>query len=74
MGRAHGANVSTTTLTPFLPSRSGPPAAVLVALGGGFRLAVDQQRGLEGGPLADRGVAAFVLKYRLFPRRTTSPA
>ena len=59
-------NVTRPTLTPFLPRRGkGNGAAVLVIPGGGFRFVSINN---EGWPiaqwLADRGVAAFVLKYR----------
>jgi len=62
-------NVSTATLTPFLP----PPgkatgAAVLVAPGGAFRwLSINNEGWKVARALADRGIAAFVLKYRLLP-------
>lgn len=62
-------NVTRPTLTPFLPDPAkATGAAVIVAPGGGFMmLAMD----IEGWPaarwLADHGVAAFVLKYRLTP-------
>lgn len=59
-------NVTRPTLTPFLPKKGkGNGAAVLVVPGGGFRFVSINN---EGWPiaqwLADRGVAAFVLKYR----------
>lgn len=59
-------NVTRPTLTPFLPKKGkATGAAVLVVPGGGFRFVSISN---EGWPiarwLADRGVAAFVLKYR----------
>jgi acetyl esterase/lipase len=60
-------NVVRPTLTPFLPDPAkATGAAVIVAPGGGYKmLSMDN----EGWPvakwLADRGIAAFVLKYRL---------
>jgi acetyl esterase/lipase len=62
-------NVSTATLTPFLPDRDkANGAAVIVAPGGGFRWL---SMGNEGWEVAEalnaRGIAAFVLKYRLQP-------
>ncbi|MEO6248136.1 MAG: alpha/beta hydrolase [Sphingomicrobium sp.] len=60
-------NVTLATLTPVLPSpEKATGTAVIVAPGGGFSmLSMDN----EGWPvarwLADHGVAAFVLKYRL---------
>lgn len=62
-------NVSTATLTPVLP----PPgratgAAVIVAPGGAFRwLSMNNEGWKVARALADQGVAAFVLKYRLQP-------
>ncbi|HEY3835444.1 MAG TPA: alpha/beta hydrolase [Bryobacteraceae bacterium] len=62
-------NVTQPTLTPIFPpvgKRSG--AAVVVVPGGGFTLL---QMDMEGWAvahwLADHGIAAFVLKYRLRP-------
>ena len=60
-------NVSRATLTPFLPERSkANGAAVIVAPGGGFRILSMGNEGWEvAQALNARGVAAFVLKYRL---------
>ena len=62
-------NVSTATLTPFLPAPGkGNGAAVLIAPGGGFRwLSIHNEGWKVARALADRGIAAFVLKYRLQP-------
>jgi acetyl esterase/lipase len=62
-------NVSTATLTPFLPKAgTANGAAVIVAPGGGFRWLSMGNEGWEvAQALADRGIAAFVLKYRLIP-------
>ena len=62
-------NVSRATLTPFLPERSkANGAAVIVAPGGGFRILSMGNEGWEvAQALNARGVAAFVLKYRLMP-------
>ena len=62
-------NVSVATLTPFLPSKSSATgAAVIVAPGGGFRTLSMENEGWDvAKALAKRGVAAFVLKYRLNP-------
>jgi acetyl esterase/lipase len=60
-------NVTQPTLLPFLPSaENATGAAVIVVPGGGFQfVSIDN----EGYPiaqwLADRGIAAFVLKYRV---------
>jgi acetyl esterase/lipase len=62
-------NISTATLTPFLPKPGkANGAAVIVAPGGGFRWLSLSNEGWEvAQALADRGIAAFVLKYRLQP-------
>jgi acetyl esterase/lipase len=62
-------NISTATLTPFLPKPgTANGAAVIVAPGGGFRWLSMGNEGWEvAQALADRGIAAFVLKYRLNP-------
>src|SRR5688572_21614929 len=62
-------NITTATLTPFLPKPGkGNGAAVIVAPGGGFRWLSMGNEGWEvAQALADQGIAAFVLKYRLQP-------
>ena len=62
-------NVSTATLTPFLPDPAkANGTAVIVAPGGGFRwLSINNEGWKIAQALADQGVAAFVLKYRLQP-------
>src|SRR6187549_134263 len=62
-------NVSHATLTPFLPDPAkANGAAVIVAPGGGFRILSMGNEGWEvARALNERGVAAFVLKYRLRP-------
>jgi acetyl esterase/lipase len=60
-------NITVPTLTPYLPKKGkGNGAAVLVIPGGGFQFVSISN---EGWPvaqaLADRGIAAFVLKYRV---------
>ena len=62
-------NVSRATLTPFLPDPAkANGAAVIVAPGGGFRILSMGNEGWEvAQALNERGVAAFVLKYRLSP-------
>jgi acetyl esterase/lipase len=60
-------NITQPMLTPFLPKKGkGNGAAVLVIPGGGFQFVSISN---EGWPvaqaLADRGIAAFVLKYRV---------
>lgn len=62
-------NISTATLTPFLPEPDkANGAAVIVAPGGGFRWLSMGNEGWEvAEALAERGIAAFVLKYRLQP-------
>jgi acetyl esterase/lipase len=62
-------NITTATLTPFLPEPGkANGAAVIVAPGGGFRWLSLGNEGWEvAEALAKQGIAAFVLKYRLFP-------
>ncbi len=62
-------NISKATLTPFLPKAGkANGAAVIVAPGGGFRWLSMGNEGWEvAKALNERGVAAFVLKYRLMP-------
>lgn len=66
-------NISTATLTPFLPEPGkANGAAVIVAPGGGFSWLSMGNEGWEvAEALAKQGIAAFVLKYRLNP---TPPA
>jgi acetyl esterase/lipase len=60
-------NVTRPTLTPFLPAKGkGNGAAIVVAPGGAFMgLAMEHEGWKVARALADRGIAAFVLKYRL---------
>jgi acetyl esterase/lipase len=60
-------NVSQPTLTPVLPvAGKATGAAVIVAPGGAFfGLAIDKEGCQVAHWLADHGIAAFVLKYRL---------
>ncbi|MEQ8554444.1 MAG: alpha/beta hydrolase [Cyclobacteriaceae bacterium] len=62
-------NITTATLTPFIPEPGkANGAAVIVAPGGGFRWLSMGNEGWEvAEALAKQGIAAFVLKYRLFP-------
>jgi acetyl esterase/lipase len=66
-------NVSTATLTPFLPDPAkANGTAVIVAPGGGFRwLSINNEGWKIARALNERGVAAFVLKYRLQPTPPT---
>ena len=70
-GSKFARNVSIATLTPFLPAKSrATGAAVIVAPGGGFRtLSMENEGWQVAQALAKKGVAAFVLKYRLNPTR-----
>jgi len=69
--RQHGSvftrNVTEATLTPFLPEPGkATGTAVIVAPGGAFRVLSMENEGWDvARALARRGVAAFVLKYRL---------
>jgi len=66
-GSLFARNVTVATLTPYLPDPSNASgAAVVVAPGGGFRtLSMENEGSNVARALAARGVAAFVLKYRL---------
>jgi acetyl esterase/lipase len=69
MGDPMARNITKATITPFLPKPGkANGAAVIVAPGGGFRWLSLGNEGWEvAQALADQGIAAFVLKYRLFP-------
>ena len=62
-------NVTRPTITPFLPDpKKATGAAVVVAPGGAFMLLALEHEGWKVARwLADHGVAAFVLKYRVIP-------
>ena len=62
-------NITKATLTPFLPKPGKANGmAVIVAPGGAFRWLSMGNEGWEvAQALADKGIAAFVLKYRLHP-------
>lgn len=66
-GSRFARNVTVATLTPFLPDPDkASGAAAVVAPGGGFRtLSMDNEGWDVARALADQGIAAFVLKYRL---------
>jgi acetyl esterase/lipase len=66
-GSLFARNVTVATLTPYLPdSGMASGAAVVVAPGGGFRtLSMENEGSNVAKALAAKGVAAFVLKYRL---------
>lgn len=66
-------NVAVPTLTPFLPEPGkANGTAVIVAPGGGFMsLSMDTEGYDVARWLASKGVAAFVLKYRLDPTPAT---
>ncbi|WP_410482847.1 alpha/beta hydrolase [Sphingomonas sp. A2-49] len=75
-GSRFARNVTDATLTPFLP---GPDkangTAVVIAPGGGFRTLSMENEGWDvAKALAARGVAAFVLKYRLNQTPAGMPA
>jgi acetyl esterase/lipase len=62
-------NVTRPTLTPFLPDPAkATGAAVIVAPGGAFMLLALEPEGWKvAKALNERGIAAFVLKYRVMP-------
>ncbi|MGI6368506.1 MAG: alpha/beta hydrolase [Anaerolineae bacterium] len=61
-------NVTRPSITPMLPPGSGASrAAVIIAPGGAFRFLAWDHEGIDVARwLNARGVAAFILKYRLF--------
>jgi acetyl esterase/lipase len=69
-------NVSTPTLTAYLPDPStATGTAVIIAPGGGFVwLSIDSEGHDVAKWLAARGIAGIVLKYRLFPVEGQDPA
>lgn len=75
-GSRFARNVTEATLTPFLPDPAkASGAAVVVAPGGGFRTLSMENEGWDvARALAARGVAAFVLKYRLNQTPAAMPA
>jgi dienelactone hydrolase len=62
-------NVTFPTLTPVLPNpRRATGAAVIVAPGGAFMmLSLENEGWRVARALADRGITAFILQYRLVP-------
>jgi len=62
-------NVTHPTITPVLPDPANANGtAVIVAPGGAFMLLAWEEEGMRvARALADRGITAFVLKYRLLP-------
>src|SRR5690242_9766997 len=58
----------TPTLTPFWPApEKATGAAALVFPGGGWRVLAPHEAEAYARWLNDLGIAAFVLKYRLYP-------
>jgi acetyl esterase/lipase len=65
-------NVVHPSLTVFLPKANATGAGVIIAPGGGFRMLAWEPEGTEVAQwLAERGIAAFVLKYRLLDTGAT---
>ncbi len=64
-------NVVTPTLTPYLPERSkATGAGIIIAPGGAFvALAIDLEGNNVARWLQEKGIAAFVLKYRIMEKR-----
>ncbi len=65
-------NVTVPTLTPVLPDPDKATGAAVVVLPGGafMALSIDHEGYKVARVLADHGIAAFVLKYRLLPTPT----
>lgn len=68
-------NVSEPTLTAYLPKKPvATGTAVIVAPGGGFHLLSIDNEGINVAKwLNDRGIAAFILKYRVIKSETNDP-
>lgn len=68
-------NVSTPTLTAYLPApRNANGTAVIVCPGGAFHALSIDSEGIDVAKwLASKGVSAFVLKYRLVRSETNDP-
>jgi acetyl esterase/lipase/lysophospholipase L1-like esterase len=68
-------NVSTPTLTAYLPPpRNANGTAVIICPGGGFHALSIDSEGIDVAKwLSKKGVAAFVLKYRLVKSETSDP-
>ena len=66
-GKCNVTNVHHPSITPYLPSpERATGTAIVIAPGGGHRmLCLGHEGGGLGEWLADHGIAAFVLKYRL---------
>jgi acetyl esterase/lipase len=65
-------NVVTPTLTAYLPERSkATGTGIIIAPGGAFvALAIDLEGNNVARWLQERGIAAFVLKYRIMEKKT----
>ena len=67
-------DVTTPTLTVYLPTSSNsiaPKTAVMICPGGGYSILASGHEGVDMAKwFTDRGIAAFVLKYRLPDDRT----
>jgi len=68
-------NVSTPTLTAYLPApRNVNGTAVIIAPGGAFHALSIDSEGIDVAKwLASKGVSAFVLRYRLVKSETSDP-
>jgi acetyl esterase/lipase len=68
-------NVTVPTYQPYLPPKArSTGTAVIVAPGGGFELLAIDNEGIEVAKwLAERGIAAFVLKYRVAQTDPNNP-
>jgi lysophospholipase L1-like esterase/dienelactone hydrolase len=68
-------NVSNPTITAYLPEKNrATGTAILIAPGGGFHiLSMDSEGHKVAEYLQSKGVAAFVLKYRLGQLKTDNP-
>ena len=67
-------NITVPTLVPILPVGDHTGAAIIVAPGGGFLgLAIEKEGWDVARWLANHGITAFVLKYRVIPTPVDQP-
>lgn len=68
-------NVTTPTLTVYRPTKQASPLSVLICPGGGYSILAASHEGADIARwFTDRGITAFLLKYRLPDERTqTNP-
>lgn len=61
------------TLTPYLPVQEKPTGAVVILPGGAYRILAGHEGDGYARFLAENGIAAYVVKYRVAPERFPLP-